>query len=242
MRMHHSIIALLALAYVAGCNEDVAEQSPTATSGVVGEEPMEAGSRGTVEFADAEIFIEFNSTANDAGIQVFLDAEAWKEIEISHRGHELLGIEASGGMKGLGLTELRFEGAEPDPDQVLDAFPAGEYRFRGRTIDRFRLTGSATLSHDLPPAPDFSPSDGEVVDPDDVVIEWTAIGGVDRYQVIVESDANDFVLEISVSPETTELRVPPTFLEANTEYKVEILAIAPSGNRTITEGTFVTGP
>jgi hypothetical protein len=88
----------------------------------------------------------------------------------------------------------------------------------------------------------FSPSEGETVDPDDVVIEWNPIAGVDRYQVIVESDANGFVLEVSVASSATSLRVPPTFLVPNTEYKAELLAIAPSGNRTITEGTFVTGP
>ena len=91
-------------------------------------------------------------------------------------------------------------------------------------------------------APNFTPSQGEVVDPDDAVIEWDPIAGVDRYQVIVETDANHLSLEVSLAPSTTSLRVPPTFLVPNTEYKAEVLAIAPSGNRTIAEGTFVTGP
>jgi hypothetical protein len=232
----------LALALVAGCNEDTSDPTPTGAS-ISGEDTVDMSSRGTIPFSDAQIYFEFNSSANDAGIQVFLDAEAWKELEIrDRRGRELLEIEASGGMRELGLTELRFEGAEPEPEEVLDAFPAGEYKFRGKTVDRYRLVGEATLSHDMPPAPEFSPANGEIVDPDNVVIEWKAIGGIERYQVIVESDENELVLEISLSAETTELHVPPTFLESNLEYKVEVLAIAPSGNRTITEGTFVTGP
>ncbi|HXV14901.1 MAG TPA: hypothetical protein VEC56_11915 [Candidatus Krumholzibacteria bacterium] len=234
------LLAVAATASITGCNEDRSPSTPTSADPP---NTLEEAGGGSMPFSEAQIFIEYNATANDAGIQVFLDAEPWKEIQIvDHRGRELLEIEASGGMKRLGLTELRFEGAEPEPDEVLDAFPAGEYRFRGRAVERFRLTGTATLSHDIPPAPEFSPSQGEVVDPDNVVIEWDAIGGVDRYQVIVESDANGFVLEVSVSSSTTSLHVPPTFLEPNTEYKAEILAIAPSGNRTITEGTFVTGP
>jgi hypothetical protein len=237
------LAAAFALALVAGCNQNTSDPTPTAASNVSGEDTVDMSSRGTIPFSDTQIFFEFNSTANDAGIQVFLDAEGWKELEIRDtRGREMIELEASGGMKKLGLTELRFEGAEPEPQEVLDTFPAGEYKFRGTTVDRYRLVGEATLSHEIPPAPEFTPANGEVVDPDDVVIQWKAIGGIETYQVIVESDANELVLEISLSGDTTELHVPPTFLEPNLEYKVEVLAIAPSGNRTITEGTFVTGP
>jgi hypothetical protein len=226
----------------AGCDRRT-EQTPISSGGLSAEDPDDQHMRGSLPFSAAQIFIEYNSTANDAGIQVFLDAEAWKEVSIlDGRGKNILEIEASGGMRELGLTELRFEGAEPEPDEVLDAFPAGEYRFRGKTIDRFRLVASAILSHDIPDAPSFSPSHGELVDPDDAVIEWSPVGGVDRYQVIVESDANGLVLEVSLSSSTTQLHVPPTFLEPNTEYKAEVLAISASGNRTITEGTFVTTP
>jgi hypothetical protein len=234
------LFAAATLALAAGCNED---QSPSAPASTDPPNTLDEAAGGSMPLDESQIFIEYNATDNDAGIQVFLDGEPWKEIEIvDHRGRQLLEIEASGGMRQLGLTELRFEGAEPEPDEVLDAFPAGEYRFRGRAVERFRLTGSATLSHDLPPAAEFSPSHGEVVDPGNVVIEWSSIGGVERYQVIVENDASGLSMEVSVSSSTTSLHVPPTFLEPNTEYKAEILAIGANGNRTITEGTFVTGP
>jgi hypothetical protein len=58
----------------------------------------------------------------------------------------------------------------------------------------------------------------------------------------VESDANNLSLEVSVSPSVTSLHIPPTYLMPNTEYKAEILAIAPNGNRSIIEGNFFTGP
>ncbi len=237
-------LVLVMSALVAGsCDRDESQNTPTSAEGLAVEDPLAESRGASMPFADAQVFIEFNSTANDAGIQVFLDGDPWKRLAITgRRGEELLEIEAEGGMAELGLTELRFEGAEPDPSEVLDAFPAGTYKFRGRAVEGFRLSASATLSHDLPAAPVFSPSEGEVVDPDNVEITWEEIAGVELYQVIVESDENDFVMEVSVSPETTSLHVPPTFLESNTEYKVEILAIAPNGNRTITEGTFVTGP
>lgn len=240
----HVMLALaFSIGMAGGCAKDAPEDTPTSVGAVSVDDPEDMNHGAAIPFGAAQVFIEFNATANDAGIQVFLDAEAWKRVAIAdHRGRELLEIEASGGMKQLGLTELRFEGAEPDPSEVFDAFPAGTYKFRGTTIERQRLSATAVLSHDLPAAPVFTPSGGETVDPADVEIEWEPVPGVDRYQVIVESDENGFVLEVSVAPGTTSLRVPPTFLVPNTEYKAELLAIAPSGNRTITEGTFVTGP
>ena len=241
----HQCSLLLMLAAVVwltgGCSDD--RSTPTSNDGLAAEGTEAQDHVAAIPFGDAQIFFELNATANDAGIQVFLDAEDWKRVAISdERGRDLVAIDTGGGMRDLGLTELRFEGAEPDPSETFDAFPAGEYKFTGTTTDRQRLFATATLSHDLPAAPVFSPSEGEVVDPDDVEIEWEPIAGVDRYQVIVESDANGFVLEVSVSSATTTLQVPRTFLFANTEYKVEVLAIAPNGNRTISEGTFVTGP
>jgi hypothetical protein len=254
-RHGYTVVAVVFLLIVAaGCSEDQPGGTPTSVDDLAlenrggrggrdGRDDDDRNLRGSTPFSDVEIFFEYNSSADDAGIQVFLDADAWKEIAIfDENGRDLLEIETGGGMKKLGLTELRFEGAEPGGLEALGAFPEGEYRFRGITIDRMRLVGSADLSHDLPPAPEFTPSEGETVDPDDVVIEWEPIPGMDRFQVIVESDANGLVMEVSVSPQTTSLHVPPTFLVPNTEYKAEVLAISPDGNRTITEGTFVTGP
>lgn len=240
-----SLVLMLAVSAVVidGCGEDRSTPSPTSTDELAAENTAAQVHGAAIPFSDAQIFIEFNATANDAGIQVFLDAEDWKRVAIfDERGRDLLEIETGGGMRELGLTELRFEGAEPDASEVFDAFPAGVYKFGGTTVERQRLAATATLSHDLPAAPEFSPSHGEIVGVDDVEIEWDAIAGIDRYQVIVESDANDLVLEVSVSSSTTSLQIPATFLVPNTEYKAEVLAIAPSGNRTITEGTFVTGP
>lgn len=226
---------------VMACSRDSGETPTGATTGA--EAPGEEVLRGTIPFSAAQIYLEYNATADDAGVQVFLDAEDWKQVSIRDgRGHELLEIETGGGMRELGLTELRFEGAEPAPAEVLDTFPAGEYRFRGITVERQRLTASATLSHDIPAAPNFAPSQGETVDPDQVIVAWDPVGGVDRYQVIVESDANSLSLEVSVASSVHSLQIPATFLVPNTLYKAEVLAIAPSGNRTITEGTFFTGP
>ena len=110
------------------------------------------------EFEKVQLFIEFNSTDEDAGIQVLLDGEAWRFLRIfSPDGRVILELTGKRGLGQLGLTELFFESAEPSLSEVLAKFPAGEYRFEGRTLQGRTLTGSAILSHDIPPAPRSRP-------------------------------------------------------------------------------------
>ncbi|MGH2609771.1 MAG: hypothetical protein ACRDHF_11895 [Tepidiformaceae bacterium] len=86
-------------------------------------------------FDAARIFLEFNSTDNDLGVQVLLDGDAWKRLEIlDPRGRNILDISASGTLGSLGLTELFFESAEPSPEEVLGLFRAGKYEFEGETV------------------------------------------------------------------------------------------------------------
>ncbi|MGH7476963.1 MAG: hypothetical protein ACRELD_11780 [Longimicrobiales bacterium] len=194
-----------------------------------------------VEFADLEIFLEFNSTDDDLGVQVFLDAEDWDRVRAKDpAGRRVLDFRAHDSFGDLGLTELRFESAEPSPGEVLAAIPAGEYSFTGRTVERGLLVGTAELSHDLPPAPDFTPDDGDVVDADNTVIEWRRIAGVQGYEVIVENQESELTLSALLGPDATRLTVPAEFMERDTEYKAEVLAIAENGNKTITEHVFRT--
>jgi len=196
-----------------------------------------------VPFAFQYMWIEYNSTADDAGIQVYFDAEAWKRVKILDPGaKEILEFEAARNFKELGLTELRFESAEPSPAETMALFPPGTYKFVGRTLKGDRLIGSATLSHDLLPPPVFSPSKGELVDRNKTVLMWNPIPGVAGYQVTVSNDELGVVLAVDLLPAVTSLQVPPTFLTPNTQYNAEVLAIAPNRNVTLTEGTFTTLP
>lgn len=195
-----------------------------------------------IPFDDAEVFFEFNTTANDLGLQIFLDAQGWKKVRVSDpRTHEIVQIMAEGSLSELGITELRFESAEPSPAEVLAMFPPGDYEFRGRTVEGDRLVSEATLSHDFLSAPSFSPSNGDVVDPNNTVVTWSA-PGAERVEIILENADLGHVFDVIVSGSITSLNVPPQFLRPGTEYKIEILAIAENGNRTIVESTFVTEP
>lgn len=193
-------------------------------------------------FADAEIFFEFNSTDNDLGVQIFLDTDdGWKKTQARNSaGHLIFDFNASGPLRTLGITELRFESSEPSPAEVLALFSAGDYDFRAVTVDDLTLKSTASLSTALPPAPVFTPEDGDVVDPDNTIIQWDKIPGLEGYEIIVENEDTELSLSAEVGPSVTSLRIPRQFMDPGSDYKVEILAISTNGNKTIAEHAFST--
>ncbi len=232
-----------------GCNNQPSDPQATASQDALGDEALfgalgNARAGNTIEFADLAIFFEFNATDNDLGVQVFLDAMDWKRVRARNPdGIPILDITAGAELKELGLTELRFESAEPSPQEVLDLFVPGDYAFSGITVEGDKLQGIATLSHGLPPAPNIlAPEEDEVVDPSDLVIEWDPIPGVVLFEVIVANEENGASLNVELPPSATRLEVPEAFLQPGAEHKVEVLAIAASGNKTISELVFFTSP
>jgi hypothetical protein len=200
---------------------------------------------GEIPFDDVRIFFEFNSTDNDLGVQVLLDGEGWNRLEIDDpRGVRILDITAGGSLGELGLTELFFESSEPSPEEVLGLFRAGKYEFEGETVEGEELEGEARLSHKLPPAPVIlvPAVPGEELDRTNAVIEWQAIPGIAGFEVIVENEDVGAEMTVPLSASTTRLHVPEEFLDPDTGYKVEVLAIGENGNKTISEREFVTGP
>ena len=65
------------------------------------------------------------------------------------------------------------------------------------------------------------------------------------FQVVIETGEGvepSQELSLDLPPDTTSVTVPADFLQPDTEYKFEILVVEESGNRTIWEIEFVTGP
>ncbi len=209
---------------------------------------------GESPFSAAEFFIEFNSTDEDVGIQVFLDGERWKNvIIIGPDGSRMLEIAGRGGVETQGLTELFFESGEPSLDDVpldvfLARFPEGEYQFFGQTIEGETLASAATFTHAIPDGPVFvSPAEGAVVDLNDVVISWNPVpdppdSEIVRYELIVEREDPLRVLSMTLSPTVTSVKVPPEFLIPGAEHNFEVLARETSGNQTLSSSFFETAP
>ena len=214
------------------------------------------------QLSAARIIFEVNASAGDGGIQIFVDGEGWKRLEVfDPTGQKIFDVFGSSSIGATGLTELFFESAEPSfaelpLDQLLLRFPQGNYRFEGVTVAGARLAGMATLSHTIPAGPKVvAPAEGATLPRNaPVVIDWNpvtqpfpgttspvTIGG---YQVIVERDKrkSTVAFQVTLPPTVTRVTVPAEFIQARKEYKFEVLAIDKSGNQTITEGSFKTGP
>jgi hypothetical protein len=199
-------------------------------------------------FPIAKIYFEYNSTANDLGVHVSLDAEDWRTVEIVHPyGQTIFEVTGGGGFGQLGMTELFFEGAEPSLDEfpledLLGLFPEGRYTFNGVKVDGHRLTSRPTFSHAIPAGPVV----GSEVDGNSVVISWDPVTAppagfpaktivIVGYQVIVDP------FQVTLPASATSVTLPAEFVESlgSGAHPFEVLAIEASGNQTITEGSFV---
>lgn len=202
-----------------------------------------------VALSESRIYIEFNQTANDLGYHVSLDGEDWKFLKIlKPDGRLIFEVYGRGAYKALGMTELFFEGAEPNLDEfpldeLLALFPEGEYEFEGKTVDGEEIEGVGVLSHAIPNGPG---NVGAAVNGDSVVISWDASTSVPDgfpnrpinivgYQLIVKP------FQVTVPSNVTSVTVPPEFVASlpSGEVLYEVLAIDVSGNQSITEASFI---
>jgi hypothetical protein len=202
-------------------------------------------------FTNVNVFFEFNATAQDIGVQLFFDAGGWKNVSITGPDGKIFNVNGSGNLGLIGLTEASLESEEPSLGEVplpqfLALFPEGKYKFSGETVDGQKMQRTDTLTHMIPDGANIvSPAEDAVVDPGDTIIDWipvTTPAGIQiiSYEVIVERDNPLRTYSVDVSPSVTEVHVPSEFLDPNTIYKFEVLAIEVSGNRTLTESTFQT--
>jgi hypothetical protein len=195
----------------------------------------------------ARIRIELNSTTSDAGVQAFVDdqGQSWNSGQIIGPDQRIFQASGGGNLARLGLTTLAFESHAPTLEELLALFPEGEYEFRGRSVGADRLVGSATLTHDIPEGPEIlTPEEGVGMHSEGAVVSWAAVtepAGIEivGYGVIVEGPDGG-MFSVDLPAEATSVPVPADFLEPDTAYLLQVLAIEVSGNRTITERTFTT--
>jgi hypothetical protein len=185
-------------------------------------------------------------------------------------GRPVLRVTPESQLRDLTMAGIFFESREPPLAEfgfadLASRFPEGEYKVRAESFDGEILVGSATFTHDVPVPPTIDapqladdPRDAKKQDPvplADLAIRWqdvteTVAGGpvdITGYEVIVTKegaeDPNGFsqpIYDVHAPPTLNSLRVPAEFLEPDTMYELEVLALEVSGNQTITVGFFRT--
>lgn len=216
-----------------------------------------------VPFSITRMIIEYNATDLDIGVQVFLDGGSYKRLKaFKPDGRKILDIRGESSLQKQGLTELFFESSEPTLAEVpldvfLARFPEGKYEFEGEGIDGIGLEDDVMFTHVVPAGPFLvSPAEGAVVDPNNTVIMWEPVtetfdGSTDLeiigYQVIATAlDPSRLMgkraFNVEVPADVTSVMVPPEFLDPDTKYDWEVLAIEAGGNQTLSSSTFTTAP
>jgi len=209
-----------------------------------------------VRLPSTKLFIEHNSTDEDTGVHGLFDGADWKRLLIfDPRGRLIFEVEPNAQLRTQSISGIFFESAEPPNEdvpieEIFRRFPEGRYQVEGCTKDGRRLKGSALFTHDIPAGPVVTfPQDGGVVSASNLTITWnhvtTTLDGRPLrrtgYEIIVTKDVADDpngfslpVFDVHVLPSVTSLTVSTQFLEPNTSYELEVLALEFSGNQTIT--------
>jgi hypothetical protein len=224
----------------------------------------------TTKIATAKLIIEYNSTDEDIGVHGAFDDHGWKWLCVfDPTGQPVLKVGPRGQLLDLTMAGIFFESREPPSSEfsfadLEAAFPEGQYTVRAESFDGTLLVGDATFTHDVPASPTITApeiADGPAgarkhpVSRDGLVISWddvekTVDGGpvnITGYEVIITKEVRDDphgfsrpMFDVHVPPTADRLPVPKAFLEANTVYELEVLALEVSGNQTISVGFFKT--
>ncbi len=220
-----------------------------------------------IPFDVAEVFVELNDTDGDLGIHALIDGEPWRRLSIeTPNERKVMVTRIRGRLARQGLTELFFESAEPDfeeltPAQFFARFPQGIYEVEGMTLEGEELESETFFSHVMAAPPDNITVSGVPAAEDcdkavpvvttPVVISWDpvtthhpeigATGAVEviRYQLVVEREEPELlVYSAELPPDVTSMAIPDEFISLADEFKYEILVRTATYNNTAVESCF----
>jgi hypothetical protein len=218
----------------------------------------------------ALLYIEHNATDRDTGVHGLFGGEAWSRLCIwDPEGTLLIDVAPQGAMGALGLSDLFFESREPGNDErsvddLLGAFPEGEYLIGAMGFDGVARVATARFTHAIAAMPvivapevaeDEQDAGSVPLGAGSVQVSWEPVTEtlegeavtIVSYEVIVtavdyeDPDANSTpTYDVHMGPTATTLSVPSEFFEAGALYELEVIAIEESGNQTIGLGFFTT--
>lgn len=143
----------------------------------------------------------------------------------------------------LGMREFEFESPEPNDKTALKAaYPEGEYQFLAITHTGDRLSGTATLSHTLPPTTRIVSPGEEATDVPlkNAVISWEAVAGISGYILELKQDDLGVNMTAKLPASSTSFSIPDGFLLPDGEYELGVATIGQNGNISFIEASFIT--
>ncbi|MGH8627936.1 MAG: Ig-like domain-containing protein, partial [Gammaproteobacteria bacterium] len=141
----------------------------------------------------------------------------------------------------LGQADVQFDTPEPSLEDLMQAYPEGEYRFRGRTAAGEKLAGVAELSYELLPAPEIRfPLDGATdVPTKDLEVRSVPVAP-ERILLQVEDEKEKISLSIDLPGDAVRFTLPNDWLQPGVLYTLDIKLIAENGNQTVRDVRFTT--
>jgi hypothetical protein len=224
LRRHHFIAAAVALSAVA-C-------------------PATGASADDRRFEGLAVYLERNVQDRDAEVRFEVTGaqDGLAALKVLAPGERTV-IDVRTPRSRLGIRKLTIESPEPADDRVVRVdFPAGTYRFEGRTTSGANLRGEASLSHTFPqPAAFEDPQPGQRdVPADALTLRWSAPEGIASNVVVVEQTGSPYEIRALLPGSARSFTIPAGFLRADQSYTFAIGTVARDGNRSFIEAHFTT--
>ena len=196
----------------------------------------------TARLKEERIFIEYTANLNEAVVKMEAESEAGlRTVEVlGPSGAKALSIRAQQ-LGGRSIAGFNVETHETTLSELLQTYGEGRYPMRAVTEQGALALGSAVLSHELLPAPLITyPLEGMVgVPTKGMTLTWEPMEAAAGYTVVLEQNDNDGLVA-QMPAGSSSFQVPDGFLLPGTETMAEVIVIAPSGNCSLIEVSFMT--
>jgi len=213
-----------------------------ALSALVFPAPRSAAEDG--RFEKLSVYLERNVQDRDAEVRLEVTGPnaGLAALKVSAPGERTV-IDLRTPDSKLGIRNLTVESPEPKDESTVRAdFPAGAYRFEGKTTNGTRLRGETRLSHVFPEPPAFEyPRPGQKdVPATELTLRWSVPAGIESCVVVIEQPGSPYEIRALLPGSTRAFTIPNGFLRAGQAYTLAIGTVAKDGNRSFIEAEFAT--
>ena len=197
-----------------------------------------------VRFEDAFISVVYSASDDDAQLVIRAAAEEAPIASLSIQGPDgSVSIRAKFQDGGhLGQADIQFDTPEPSLENLQNAYPAGTYRFRGRTTEGDKLSGLAELSYELLPPPTILyPAEGdEDIPVENLEVRWSMPEDAEHIRLEVEDEEEGDSLKVDLPGDAMSFTLPNGWLKPDVLYTLDIKLIAENVNVTVRDVRFTT--